>query len=317
MARPRTHTAHAAQLPMRDGVSPSCVALPAGPWATVLDFLSERLPAVSREAWATRMQRHEVLHAQGQAVHVDQAYTPHIRLYYYRHVDDEPVLPFEAKVVFQDAHVVVADKPHFMPVTPTGRYVRQSLLVQLKHTLGLPSLSPIHRIDRETAGLVVFCVQPHTRNAYQALFRERQVHKTYEAVAAHHPERSWPHTHRSRLQEDAVFFRMREVAGTPNSETQVRLLQVQGEQALYQLEPLTGKRHQLRVHMMSLGLPLLGDQFYPQVLRGPDEPEDYQQPLQLLARSIAFTDPITGDGRYWVSQRSLCLRQDITQPQNT
>ena len=202
---------------------------------------------------------------------------------------------------------MVADKPHFMPVTPSGRFVQQSLLVRLKRRLGLADLSPVHRIDRETAGLVVFAVQTHTRDAYQALFRDRRVHKLYEAVAPHRHGLVLPHTHRSRLAPDAErFFLAREVAGEPNSETHIERAEPLGAHALYHLRPITGQRHQLRLHMMALGVPILGDGFYPEVLRGPGEPDDAENPLQLLARALAFDDPVTGEQRRFSS--SLTLR---------
>jgi tRNA pseudouridine32 synthase/23S rRNA pseudouridine746 synthase len=201
----------------------------------------------------------------------------------------------------------VADKPHFMPVTPSGKYVQQSLLVRLKRQTGCADLSPIHRIDRETAGVVLLSKRPQDRSAYQALFRDRLVHKTYEAVAAR-PTVPLPRVHSSRLEEDTQFFRMREVAGEPNSETHLRLLRETVDRALYGLAPVTGKRHQLRVHMLSLGTPIEGDQFYPEVLRGPDDAEDFGSPLQLLARSIAFTDPITGQSRRFTSGRHLRIQ---------
>ena len=302
MARPHS----ARNIPTRDGVSPSCVALPPGPWATVLDFLAERLPTVSRQEWATRLSMGEVLNAQGHAVDAAHPYASGSRLFYYRHIADEPDLPMQERIVFQDDHVVVADKPHFMPVTPGGQYVRQSLLVRLKRQLGIDTLSPVHRIDRETAGLVLLCVRPQDRNAYQALFRERQVRKVYEAVAPYRADLTLPLTRRSRIEACATqFFRSEEIDGTPNSETTLSLLEVQGDSALYRLEPVTGKRHQLRIHMNALGLPIQGDQFYPQVLRSAGAAEDFSQPLQLLARSMAFTDPITGKPRSFTSGQSL------------
>lgn len=294
-------------IPMRQGVSPSLVALPAGPWPTVLDFLTERLPAVSRDEWHTRLLVGEVLHEDGSPVANDALYRHSQRLYYYRHLAHEPELPEHEAVLFEDEHLLVVDKPHFMPVTPTGRYVQQSLLVRLKHATGCEALSPIHRIDRETAGLVLLAKRAQDRNAYQALFRQRQVHKTYEAMAAYRPDWGLPEVYRSRMAEDAQFFRMCEVPGEPNSETGVALVRTQGAHALYRLTPVTGKRHQLRVHMLALGRPILGDQFYPDVLRGPNEPEDFAQPLQLLAREIGFTDPVTGQARHFVSARRLSL----------
>ena len=302
MARPPS----ARTLPTRDGVSPSCVALSVGPWTTVLDFLAERLPTVSRQAWAARMHNGEVLDEQGHAIHAEQPYASGTRLFYYRHIADEPDLPVQERIVFQDDHLVVADKPHFMPVTPGGQYVRQSLLVRLKRQLGIDTLSPVHRIDRETAGLVLLCVRPQDRNAYQALFRERQVHKVYEAVAPYRADLGLPLTRRSRIEACTTqFFRSEEIEGTPNSETTLSLLQVQGNSALYRLEPVTGKRHQLRIHMQALGLPIEGDQFYPQVLRNAGAAEDFSQPLQLLARSLTFTDPVTGKPRSFASGQSL------------
>jgi tRNA pseudouridine32 synthase/23S rRNA pseudouridine746 synthase len=291
---------------MREGVSPSCVALPPGPWATLLDFLSDRLANVSRETWAERMAQGLVLTEDGQAIKDNPPYQHGQRVYYYRQLPAEPALPFTASIVFEDELLLVADKPHFMPVTPSGRYVQQSLLVQLKRISGCEDLTPIHRIDRETAGLVLFSKRAQDRNTYQALFREKTIHKAYQAVAAHRPDWHWPHTHCSRIEEDPLqFFKMREVPGEANSETRITVLHHQDSRALYQLEPVTGKRHQLRVHMNALGMPIEGDQFYPQVLRGPDEAEDFTRPLQLLAHAVSFTDPVTNALRVFESQLQL------------
>jgi tRNA pseudouridine32 synthase/23S rRNA pseudouridine746 synthase len=271
----------------------------------VLDFLVERMPHISREAWTERLRSQSVLNAEGQPVLLTQHYTPHTRLFYYRHIEDEPQLPEQASIVFEDDHLLVADKPHFMPVTPGGRYVQQSLLVQLKNLTGCDDLAALHRIDRETAGLVLLGKRPADRNAYHALFRQRHIHKTYHAVAPFRAELTWPRTHTSRLVAGEPFFRMQEVPGEANSETRINLLRTDGSRALYQLEPVSGKRHQLRVHMLALGLPLVGDLFYPEALRGPNAPEDFSQALQLLAQRVAFTDPVTGAERVFESQRSL------------
>ncbi|MDO9202608.1 MAG: pseudouridine synthase, partial [Hydrogenophaga sp.] len=253
-----------------------------------------------------RLANGDVLDENAQALAPDAPYRGGSRLYYYRALDNEVEVPFQATVLYQDAHLVVADKPHFLPVTPGGRYVQQSLLVRLKHSLGLDSLSPIHRIDRETAGLVLFAVRAQDRAAYQALFRERSVHKVYEAMAPFDASVPLPQVRRSRIaEEDGAFFRMTEVTGEPNSETRIELLEQRGAWARYRLEPVSGKRHQLRVHMNALGLPLVGDQFYPRVLRGPDEAEDFANPLRLLAQAIAFTDPVTGEARRFESGLQL------------
>ena len=286
---------------MRDGVSPSCLSLPrmrVAPWPTLLDCLAERLPNIDRSVWRERMQRGEVVGEDGQALLPDAPYAHGARIYYWRDLPDEPVIPFEARIVFQDEHLVVADKPHFLPVTPGGRYVQETLLVRLKRQLGLPDLSPLHRIDRETAGLVVFSVRPADRDAYQRLFREHRIHKTYEAIAAAPNGWAAPVVHRSRMVEDPqAFYRMVETEGEPNSETHIDLIERLGPWARYRLAPISGKRHQLRVHMQALGLPLHGDQFYPTVRRAPDEVEDFASALRLLAQSIAFTDPVTGEER--------------------
>lgn len=311
MARGPLHPAGQASvtprvLPARDGVGASRVSVTAGPWTTLLEFLAERMPGISLDEWAQRMTGGRVLDDAGQPVPVDAPFRAGQHLHYYRNIPDEPVIPFEETILFQDDWLVVADKPHFLPVTPTGRYVQQSLLVRLKRRLGIDTLAPIHRIDRDTAGLVLFAVQPRTRDAYHALFRDRAVAKTYEAIAAHPGARSFPRVHRSRVIDDEhAFFRMVEAPGEPNSETRIDVLEVRDGLARYRLQPLTGRRHQLRVNMNALGLPIVGDQLYPRVLRGPLEPDDFRQPLQLLARAIAFTDPVTGAERDFESRRSL------------
>ena len=291
---------------MRDGVSASCVALPHGPWPRLIDFLAERLPAVSLMQWAQRMDAGRVLDETGQPLPAGTRFAPGTRVYYYRELEVEPAIPFEESIVHQDEHLLVADKPHFLPVTPTGRYVQQTLLVRLKRRTGIETLTPIHRIDRETAGLVVFSVRPQDRDAYQRLFREQQVDKVYEAIAPLRPDLPLPAVHRSRIAEDEQFFRQREVAGEPNSETALELVEARDALGLYRLRPRSGKTHQLRVHMNALGRPITGDLFYPDVVHGPGTvQEDWQQPLRLLARSLSFTDPVTGVHRHYTSHRNL------------
>ncbi len=298
---------------MRDGVSPSCLALPRvrqSPWPALIDHLAERLPRISRNEWTERMQAGSVLGEDGQPLAPDAPYVGGARVYYWRELPHEDPIPFEATVLFEDAHLVVADKPHFLPVTPGGRYVRETLLVRLKAQLGCADLSPLHRIDRETAGLVLLCKRPQDRDAYQSLFRERRVDKVYEAVAGWREALQFPLTRRSHILEDEqAFYRMREAQPDeglpPNSETRIECVRQEGARALYRLFPVSGKRHQLRVHMHGLGLPIEGDQFYPVVRRGPNDSEDFAEPLQLLARSITFTDPVTGQPRQFESGLEL------------
>jgi tRNA pseudouridine32 synthase/23S rRNA pseudouridine746 synthase len=304
------HQAKNPAIAMREGVSPSCLALPRlrrPPWPTVFAHLVERLPLIGPQEWLHRMENGAVLDESGEPVSPQAPFAPGARIYYWRELPHEAPIPFEERIVFEDDLLVVADKPHFLPVTPGGRYVRETLLVRLKNRLNCPNLSPLHRIDRETAGLVVLSKRPQDRDAYQKLFRQQQIHKTYLAIASAPPQGlSLPIDRRSRIAEDPErFYRMQEIEGPPNSHTHIRLLQCSGARGLYQLEPLSGKRHQLRVHMCSLGLPLEGDQFYPQVRRGPHQAEDYQQPLQLLARSLSFKDPVSAQEREFVSSLGL------------
>lgn len=290
---------------MREGVSPSCIVTPSQGTGLLIDFLAERLSAVDRAGWLRRMEHGDVVDEHGGPVTPARAFEPGLRIYYYRALASEAAIPFEETVLHQDAHLLVADKPHFLPVVPTGRYLQHTLLVRLKRRLGLPDLSPVHRIDRDTAGLVLFSVQRATRGRYQALFRDRVVDKTYEAIAPWREGIAFPREHASRLEESPQFFRMHEVPGEPNSLTRMEVLEAAGGWARYRLSPVTGKRHQLRVHMAVLGLPLRGDAFYPEVN---DPPEgDFSRPLQLLARSIAFTDPVTGQARHFESARRLEL----------
>ena len=302
-------------LPTRDGVSASTVATPSGPWSSALEFLAERIPAVSREDWAERMARGEVLDARGQPLPPQAPFVAQTRLHYWRSLPFEHRVPFDEHIVFQDEWLLVADKPHFLPVTPKGRYIQETLLVRLKRRTGIDTLVPMHRIDRETAGLVVFTIQPHTRHAYQSLLRDHQIEKVYEAIAPWRPELSWPLRRLSRLQESqAHFMTMQEVDGEPNADTLIEPIDVlnPGQPAPwghYRLSPRTGQKHQLRVHLCALGMPILNDQIYPELQPAPaaDQAPDFSRPLQLLARSLRFTDPITGALREFHSQRSLAL----------
>ena len=293
---------------MSQGVGPSWVALPyAGPWPTVLAFLVERFAHVNAIEWAARMTQGDVCGEDGTALSVDATFTPGARLSYFRRIANEVRIPFESQILFEDDLIVVADKPHFLPVTPSGRYVQETLLARLRHQMGSDSLSPVHRLDRDTAGLVLLCKQVAHRDAYAALFRKRDAAKVYEAVAPWRTELELPITRSTRLEEAPHFMQMREVPGEPNAHTRISVQEHNGHWARYQLEPLTGKRHQLRVHMAALGLPILHDGIYPQLTPepAPGETPNYSQPLQLLARELRFTDPVTGQSRVFVSRFSL------------
>jgi tRNA pseudouridine32 synthase / 23S rRNA pseudouridine746 synthase len=289
--------------PMRDGVGASCVVLPSGSWPHLLAFLCARFPSVTRTEWQQRLDGGNVVDDQGHTAHATDPVQRGRRLYYYRNMAAEPHIPFEAQILWQDADLLVVDKPHFLPVMPSGKYLQETLLVRLKRQLGLESLTPIHRIDRDTAGLVLFSINPASRNAYHALFRDREVTKTYECIAPWNPALAWPLHRESRMAESTHFLQQTEVEGPVNAITDIAPLEVLGHWARYQLRPLTGQRHQLRVHMAALGLPLLFDGIYPTLT--PEGSSDYARPLQLLAQSIAFTDPLSGQKRSFSSQRSL------------
>jgi tRNA pseudouridine32 synthase / 23S rRNA pseudouridine746 synthase len=294
-------------LPVRDGVGASQVSLPVGDWTCMLDFLVERFPAIPAGDWVGRMESGDVVDAAGRAVAARQAYVPHGKLYYYRTVANEAPNAAQAHVVFEDELLVVADKPHFLPVTPSGQYLQETLLVRLRRQLGLPALTPLHRIDRETAGIVLFAKQPGICAGYQALFAGRKIIKHYQAIAPADARLRFPLTRASTLVTSAHFMQMREAdvaAGAkPNAQTEIELMETRGPWARYQLRPATGKRHQLRVHMAALGLPILGDRIYPTLMEpGGDEPAN---PLRLLAASIAFRDPISGEERHFASGRQL------------
>ncbi|NCN71354.1 MAG: pseudouridine synthase [Betaproteobacteria bacterium] len=293
--------------PTRNGVGPSCVALPAGTWLSLLDFLAERFPNVSRQTWLERFTRGDVFNETGQRISCEQAmqapYPAHSRLYYYRDVPFEAPIPFDEVVLFENAHLIVVDKPHFLPVVPSGGYLNETVLVRLKRKLGLDDLVPIHRIDRDTAGLVMFSKQPASRAAYCALFSQHAVRKTYEAIAPWRADLHFPLVRQSRIQEAGHFMLQQEVSGPVNAITHIDVLEVRGDLARYQLKPVTGQRHQLRVHMLALGLPLLGDGLYPTLT--PEGQLDYTKPLQLLAKELTFADPVSGVEQHFTSQRTL------------
>ena len=289
--------------PNSNGISASSVVTPVGSWTTILEFLSQRFPFIDASVWHQRMQSGDVLSDQGAALTPDAPFTPHQRLYYYRSVDAEPEIPLKESILWRNDHLLVVDKPHFLPVIPSGKYVQQTLLTRLKNTLGQDNISPIHRIDRDTAGLVLFSLQPNSRNRYQALFRNREVKKTYECIAPWKADLQWPQVRHTRISDGAHFMQQTEVAGEPNALTHIALLEANGNWARYQLQPVTGQRHQLRVHMAALGLPIMGDGIYPTLT--PEGQVDYANPLQLLAKTIAFTDPITGEELLFESQLGL------------
>jgi tRNA pseudouridine32 synthase / 23S rRNA pseudouridine746 synthase len=288
-------------LPQRQ-LHASTVYLAAGPW-TVLEALCARFPAISRERWIDRIARGSVRDGQGSPIALDTPCGQGLRVHYQREVPDELPIPFEETVLHVDEHLLIADKPHFLPVIPSGMFVEQTLLRRLIGRTGNADLVPLHRIDRLTAGLVMFSTNRDSRSAYQALFQHARIDKEYEALAPPLPELEFPHTRRSRLVRGEPFFRTQESTGDANSETRIELIERGEEFWRYRLRPITGKKHQLRVHMAALGAPIVGDTLYPQLTRA--SADDHAEPLRLLAQELRFADPLSGEARRFESTLKL------------
>ena len=329
-------------LPPRNGVNATRLRLPASGWDTAQDYVLHRFGHVDPDGIRARFAAGEVVAADGTALTPTTPLGVHDDLWYYRDVPHEEPLPVAHTLLHRDEHLVVIHKPHFLPTTPGGRFVQETALVRLRNELGLDDLVPLHRLDRATAGVVMFSANPATRGAYHLLFERRAVAKTYEAVSPLPPgthdagpvlER-FPLTVRSRIRKDKGILRsvVEEVpatasgrrAGAPvrtrrsnlphagaNAESRVQLLGV-GESAgtlagrrvaHLRLTPRTGRTHQLRIHLAALGLGIAFDPFYPDLRDA--APDDFARPLQLLSRSLRFTDPLTGRRREFTSPAQL------------
>ncbi len=280
-----------APLPVRDGLGPARVRLRGGP---VLAELTSRFGAQAR----SKVLAGEVVDADGAVVDEATVLPAGASVYLYRELPDEVPVPFDIPVLHRDADIVVVDKPHFLATMPRGRHVAQTALVRLRRELGLPELSPAHRLDRLTAGVLLFTARREVRGAYQTLFSRGLVRKTYLARAAVDPALVLPRLARSRIVKRRGVLQAVCEPGAPNAETLVELVSPDG---LYRLTPRTGRTHQLRVHMAALGVPIDGDPLYPNVIDVP--PDDFSAPLRLLAQRIEFDDPMTGARREFVSRR--------------
>lgn len=304
-------------LPVRDGVNATRLRLPGeGPWDTAMDYMMHRWGHIDPQGIEDRFDAGEIVGEGG--VPLDRA-TPlqdHTFIWYYRSLPPETRIPVEITILHQDEHLLVVDKPHFLPTTPGGTYIQESALVRLRNQMELPDLIPMHRLDRMTAGVLLFSTNPRTRGKYQVLFEKRQVQKDYECVSAADPAEGYPAVDfpvvvRNRMTKSRSYLLAEVIDGEPNAETRIERLETfdggaapgaagtsaaapDGPRRLarYRLEPHTGKTHQLRVHMASLGLGIVNDAFYPDLLD--KAPDDYTRPLQLLARGIRFVDPMSG-----------------------
>jgi len=263
------------------------------PYPTILAFLTRRFPRIGSSRWQQRIDAGKVLDAERRPITADTEYLPHRQLFYFREVEQERLIPFTETILFQNDHLLVACKPHFLPVIPGGGYVNECLLNRLRERTGNSDLVPLHRIDRETAGIVMFSVNRTTRGLYSRLFANGLVDKSYQALAeCNHAQEKRGWTVENRIVKGEPWFRMRVVPGEPNSRSEIRLLEVNGTIARFDLFPVTGKTHQLRIHMGGLGFRILNDRYYPDLQ--PERADDFDNPLRLLARSVRFRDPIRG-----------------------
>ena len=292
---------------MINGVSASKVYLPVLQTLprTVYDYLCQQFPHISAQEWAQRFYDQLIYDQYGQILDLTSTYIANTHVFYYRFLSNEIHVPFQHQILFENNEFMAIDKPHFLTISPTGQYVQETLLVRLKQQTDNEHLTPIHRLDRETAGVVLFSKNPETRGSYQQLFAERKVQKTYHAIAPFNPEISFPCQINLRMEKGEPFYTMRIVNGNSNSSTEISLLEHKKAWAKYLLKPQTGKQHQLRVHLNSLGLAIKNDPFYPTIMHKSEH--DFSAPLQLLAKQIEFQDPITQKNYMISSEQELTL----------
>jgi tRNA pseudouridine32 synthase/23S rRNA pseudouridine746 synthase len=272
------------------------------PQATILDHLVGHFPNVAATVWRERVACGKVTLDTGDAIREDTPYQHGLTIYYDRETADEPPSSESETILYRDDEILVADKPHGMPVTPAGDYVERSLLFRLQKSTGLTDLSPIHRLDRETAGVVLFSLKAGSRGHYHRLFEAGTIKREYLAVAhlaATSPRKHW--LIENRIASGTPWFVQHIVEGLPNAKTVIELLNTSANTGLFRLTPKTGKKHQLRVHMLSIGAPIIGDLFYPEVR----EKQEGAPPLQLLASRLAFINPVSGASLSFTSARTL------------
>ena len=271
----------------------------------MVDFLHDHFPRVGRDVWLQRLRTGKIHDAEGRVVDESAPYQVNARLRYYREVEAEPRIPFVEDILYEDDEILLADKPHFLPVTPGGQYVNECLLHRLLVRTGNEQLVPVHRLDRETAGVVLFSKRQATRKSYFALFREGAIDKQYEAVASLPKDAgkiAW--LVESRIERSDEWITFCNVPGDINARSRIKLLDKEGSRGRFSLSPITGKTHQLRLHMGLIGSQILNDRFYPK-LQPQSDKTDYSHPLQLLARSLAFKDPVTGVAHHFESEKNL------------
>jgi tRNA pseudouridine32 synthase/23S rRNA pseudouridine746 synthase len=291
---------------MAISATPSTVTMPDAerPYPSILEFLTRRFPRIGSSCWQQRISEGKVLNSDNSPITTDTQYLPHKSLFYFREVEQERLIPFAEKILFQNDDLLVACKPHFLPVIPGGGYVNECLLNRLRKGTGNNDLVPLHRIDRETAGIVMFSANIKTRGLYSRLFADGMIDKSYQALAeySHDAEKSgW--TVENRIVKGEPWFRMRTIPGAPNARSKIRLKDVNGTIARFDLFPITGKTHQLRIHMSGLGFRILNDRYYPDLQ--PEQADDFEKPLRLVAKRVRFRDPVSGNNMEYCSEREL------------
>jgi len=274
--------------------------------SSVLEYLIIQFPNIKAHVWQQRIADGKVHWHDGSLITENSPFKAQQRVYYYREVENEPTIPFEEKIIFQDKEILVAHKPHFLPVTPGGIYINECLQSRLRNKTGIDSLQAVHRLDKVTAGLVLFSINPTTRHLYHNLFETREIEKTYHAIAKVNPienlaGKEWEV--KNRIVKSEPRFLMKISEGKTNSHSVIRCINQSEDNALFELKPITGKTHQLRLHMQTLGWPILHDKFYPNLQE--ESKDDYSNPLQLLAKELRFIDPSTHKIRTFTSNAYL------------
>jgi tRNA pseudouridine32 synthase/23S rRNA pseudouridine746 synthase len=276
---------------VRNGLGPARLRLQGG---NVADELGRRFGPPARD----KVLAGDVFDADGTALSADTEMTAGAHVYLYRDLPDEVPVPYPMPVLYRDDNIVAVDKPHFLATMPRGSHVAQTALVRLRRDLGLAELSPAHRLDRLTAGVLLFTARREVRGAYQSMFARGELMKTYLAVSSVQPGLAAPQVISNRIVKQRGTLQARIEPGEPNAETRIEPLGA----GRYRLIPRTGRTHQLRLHMAAIGLPIDNDPLYPNVIDV--EPGDFTAPLRLIAHRLEFSDPLTGDRRCFVSSRS-------------
>ncbi len=265
---------------------------------TVYQFLTAQFPHIAAEDWQQRILQHKVHWKDGTCIDLSTRCQPKQRVYYYREVQQETKVPFDEQILFENDRFMIVFKPHFLPVTPSGNYVNECLVHRLRIRMGIDTITPAHRLDKDTAGIMLFTKTPEYRGTYHNLFMNNLIHKQYHAIAKLTPEvksranlstpQHWDV--KSRIVRSSPSFLMQNVEGEINAHSKIQLIKIEGDRGLFELEPITGKTHQLRVHMQKLGMPIVNDRFYPTLQ--PESKPDFNAPLKLLAIRLKFIDPI-------------------------